>query len=101
LGRLQRSRNAADASGHVAKAGVVLSGLRWSVGLTLAFLPKYRLIGALGMAFVATASLIGVFVATGVPKALGELFIPALSLAGLLVNLWLIWAGATLLSAAK
>jgi hypothetical protein len=73
-------------------------GIIW---LTLAFLPKYRMIGALGIALLAMVSLVEFFVATGLPKAPGELFIPALSLAGLIVNLWLVWDSATYLLAAK
>jgi hypothetical protein len=71
---------------------IVGGGIVW---LVLAFLPKFRLVGAVSMAVMATASLVELFVVTGVPKEAGEFFIPALSLAGLLINLWLVWDSAT------
>ena len=65
------------------------------IWLILAFLPKYRLIGASGMAIIAVISLIELFAAAGPPKSPDDLFIPVISLGGLSLNLWLIWSEAT------
>jgi hypothetical protein len=62
--------------------------------LALAFVPKYRIIGAVIMALVALTSLIEIFVMTGPPKFDG-LFFPALSLTSLFLNIWIIWDNVT------
>lgn len=60
--------------------------------LILAFVPKYRFIGALLMALVAVASLVEFFVTMKSPE-IGDLFFPLLSVTGLFLNLWLAWDG--------
>lgn len=71
------------------------------VWLVLAFWRMSRVVGAFGTALVAAVSLAELLVVTGPPKAPGELFIPALSLVGLLIELWLVWDGARAPSAAR
>jgi len=62
----------------------------WTV---LAFVPKYRIVGAVITSLVAVASLIEFFLVGG-PIKLDQLFIPALSVAGLFLSLWLTWNAA-------
>jgi hypothetical protein len=66
---------------------IIPSLLAW---LILAFFVKFRVYGAAPMAMIALVSLI-VMLATNPPKSAGDLFFPILSLAGLLINFWLIW----------
>lgn len=62
-----------------------------TIWLVFALVAKYRFVGASGMALIAVASLIVMFAVSGPPKASGDLFFPFLSLAGLLLNGWLVW----------
>jgi hypothetical protein len=61
------------------------------IWLILAFIARFRIYGAGPMALLALVSLIAMFAAADPPKEAGELFIPVLSFAGLLINLWLVW----------
>ena len=61
------------------------------IWLTLAFVAKFRICGAAPMAVLAFVSLIAMFAIGGPLKSAGELFIPFLSFAGFLINLWLVW----------
>jgi hypothetical protein len=60
------------------------------VWIAFAFMPKYRFVGAAFMGLVAIASVIEYFIAMGFPK-IGDLFLPLLSVAGLFLNMWIIW----------
>jgi hypothetical protein len=62
--------------------------------LTLAFVPKYRWLGAIAMAVVAVVALVEMLTATGAPKSAEDLSVPLLSLTGFLINVWLVWDGA-------
>jgi hypothetical protein len=62
------------------------------IWLSLAFFPKYRILGAGFMALVSAASIVEFFVATGLPRVADDLFIPAISLVGLSLSVWLIWS---------
>jgi hypothetical protein len=73
---------------------VILAAL--ALWITLAFIDKYRWLGALGMAVVAVLSLVVMLVTTSAPKSVGELWFPAMSAAGLAINVWLIWDGFSL-----
>jgi hypothetical protein len=69
---------------------VLLVVVAW---IALAFVPKYRWLGALGMGVLAVVSLIEIFAATGPPKSLDDLSFPMLSVIGLALNAWLVWDG--------
>ena len=71
------------------------------VWLALAFIAKYRWLGALGMSVVAIASLIEFFAIGGPPKSINELFFPVMSASGLALNIWLAWDGINGFSAGK
>jgi len=65
------------------------------VWLVLAFLPKYRLIGASAMAGIALVSIVEMCVVAGSFKDPNNLFIPGLSLSGLFLNGWIVWSDAS------
>ena len=78
----------------------ILQALDWAIWLVpfflalwlaLAFIPKYRFLGALMTVITAITSLIEIFVASSEPIRLDNIFFPALSMAGLLISLWLVW----------
>jgi hypothetical protein len=81
--------------------GIYLIAAALVIWITLAFVPKYRWVGAIGMAVIALVSLVEFFVATGAPKTANDLSLPILSVAGLALNLWLVWDGVLANSAAK
>ena len=68
------------------------------VWVTMAFLPRYRWIGAVGMGLLALASLVEIFAVTGPPRSLDDLSFPALSVLALAVNIWLVCDGAPVLA---
>jgi len=69
--------------------GILLILASLMIWLTLAFVPKYRFIGALGMSLVALATLTEFFIVWWPPRSPGDLFLPFISLTGLFLNLWL------------
>ena len=73
--------------------GIVLIPIFATLWLVLAFIPQYRVYGAACTALVAVASLVGMFAIGSGQLKTDALFFPALSFAGLLISLWLVWKG--------
>jgi hypothetical protein len=64
--------------------------------LVLAFLTKFRWIGASGMALVGVVALVEVYVVMAVAptKEAPDYSFPAITVVGLLINLWIVWDAA-------
>jgi hypothetical protein len=61
--------------------------------LVLAFLEKYRWLGALGMGTVGILSLVEIFAGQAAPKSFNDISFPLVIVIGVAINIWLVWDG--------